>query len=135
MSDVMKTDLRLSFDDTGVVDIVLDSGGAEAVDGLDNLVQALTMRLLVRQGELDDLGHPRHGSRIHELIGEPLDRANLELLRRFVRQALLSDPRVEEVMKVTARAREDVPGVVEIEAAVRAITGEPVELAMALDLG
>ena len=41
------------------------------VDGRDNLAQAVINRLLTRQGELAALGHPRYGSRLHELIGEP----------------------------------------------------------------
>ena len=88
-ADPLKKDLRLLFRPNGEVDLALSRYDLETVDGRDNLAQALKMRLLVGAGELGALGHPRYGSRILELIGEPLDRANLELLRRFVRKALM----------------------------------------------
>src|SRR5690348_775751 len=100
MADPLKTDLRLLFSPSGEVDLAVGRDDLQTVDGRDNLAQALKMRLLVGAGELGALGHPRYGSRIQELIGEPLDRANLELLRRFVRKALQRDPRVEEVTRV-----------------------------------
>jgi len=93
MADIFKTDLRIVFQGTGhgpVVELATGARGPAAVSGIDNLVQALTLRLLVDQGELAGLGHPRYGSRIRELLGARLDRANLELIRRFVRQTLLS---------------------------------------------
>lgn len=136
MADELKTDLRLAFKDTGEID--LDWGihtGTATVSGKDNLVQALTMRLLVYRGHLEQLGHERYGSRVADLIGEPLDRANLGLLRRFVRQALKEDPRVEEVTSLTVSARPDLPGAVDVRASIRAITGDEVELGLALDLG
>ena len=100
--DPFSTDLRLVFPrgEAGV-DLALGLQDLETVSGLENLVQALTLRLLVDRGELAGLAHPRYGSRIRDLIGEPLDRPNLELLRRYVRQELLRDPRVEEVLQVT----------------------------------
>jgi phage baseplate assembly protein W len=82
-------------------------------------VQALTLRLLVDQGELEALGHPRYGSRIRELLGARLDRANLELMRRIVRQTLLDDPRVAEVVRVVVQSRSDAPGIVDVDAEVR----------------
>src|SRR4029079_12837108 len=107
----------------------------EKVSGTDNLRQALALRILVGRGELGDVGHERYGSHVPDLIGEPLDRANLELLRRYVRQALKADPRVEDVMRVTVRPRPHAPGIVEVDATVKAVNDEQVELALALDLG
>ncbi|WP_426731154.1 DUF2634 domain-containing protein [Myxococcus faecalis] len=136
MADALKTDLRLSFKESGGVDLDWsDDGGAATVSGKDNLVQALTMRLLVYRGHLEQLGHQRYGSRVADLIGEPLDRANLDLLRRYVRQAIKEDPRVDEVLQLTVSARPDLPGAVEVRARIRAITGDPVELGLSLDLG
>lgn len=134
--DGLKTDLRLVFSANGEVDLDgSGEAGAVPVSGVDNLLQALTLRLLVHRGHLAPLGHPRYGSRVAELLGEPLDRANLELLRRFVRQALREDPRVEEVVALSVTARADLPGAVEVQARVRAITGDAVELGLSLDLG
>ena len=68
--------------------------------GNDNIVQALTLRLRVRKGELAPLGWPDYGSRLHELIGEPdLPRTHLKL-QVFARQAVEADPRVRKVLSV-----------------------------------
>jgi phage baseplate assembly protein W len=65
--------------------------------GNDNAVQALTLRLRVRRGELAPLGWPDYGSRLHELIGEPnLPRTHLRA-QAFARQAVEADPRVLRV--------------------------------------
>ncbi|MFP2908396.1 DUF2634 domain-containing protein [Pyxidicoccus sp. 3LFB2] len=135
-ADELKTDLRLAFKESGDVDLDWSTDtGATTVSGKENLVQALTMRLIVYRGHLTGLGHTRYGSRVADLIGEPLDRANLELLRRYVRQALKEDPRVAEVTALTVSARADLPGAVDVRASIRAITGDAVELGLALDLG
>ncbi|HZN93892.1 MAG TPA: DUF2634 domain-containing protein [Myxococcales bacterium] len=134
-ADPLKKDLRLLFRPNGEVDLALSRDDLETVEGRDNLAQALKMRLLVGAGELGALGHPRYGSRILELIGEPLDRANLELLRRFVRKALMRDPRVEEVTRVEVSARAGQPGTVDVEAAVRPGKGGEVQVNVELDVG
>jgi phage baseplate assembly protein W len=133
MADPMKTDLRLIFGGAGA-DISWSGGELETVAGRDNLAQALTLRLIIHRGDLAQLGHPRYGSKVKELLGEPLDRTNLELLRRYVRQALKEDPRVEEVTSVVATARASAPGVVDVAATVKAISGETVQVELALDL-
>jgi len=136
MADELKTDLRLKFSESGGVDLDWSTDtGATTVSGKDNLIQALTMRLIVYRGHLEQLGHQRYGSRVADLIGEPMDRANLDLLRRYVRQAIKEDPRVDEVMQLSVTARPDVPGAVDVRARIKAITGEAVELGLALDLG
>lgn len=136
MADAFKTDLRIVFHDTGhgpVVELATGNRGLAAVSGIDNLTQALTLRLLVDQGELEALGHPRYGSRIRELLGAKLDRANLELMRRFVRQSLLDDPRVAEVVRVVVQPRFDTPGVVDVDAEVRSTGGESTHIGVSLD--
>lgn len=81
------------------------SGGTASGDlglavGNDNIVQALAMRLKVRRGELAPLGWPDHGSRLHELIGEPdLPRTRLKA-QVFARDAVAADPRVAQVASV-----------------------------------
>lgn len=131
--DPLLTDLAVVFTPHGQADLNLQTDELERVSGRDNLVQALSLRLLTERGELTELSHPRYGSRLRELIGEPLDRANVELLRRFVRKCLLQDPRVAEVVTVRA-ATADVPGVVIVQATVRPITGAPISLSLNLDL-
>src|SRR6516165_11043014 len=104
MSAPFFTDLKLSFANGGA-DIEIGPGEQGMVGGVDNLVQALTLRLLIDRRELSGLGHPRYGTRVRDLLGQTMDRANLELLRRYVRQSLLNDPRVDDVLRVTVTPR------------------------------
>lgn len=132
--DPFGTDLRLVFArGSEGADLAVGLQDLETVSGVENLVQALTLRLLVDRGELDGLGHPRYGSRIRDLIGEPLDRANLELLRRYVRQELLRDPRVEEVLQVRVTPHEPTRNGVDVEARVRAVSGLETSLEVRID--
>ncbi len=132
--DIFGTDLRLIFArGSEGADLAVGLQDLETVDGLDNLVQALTLRLLVDRGELGGLGHPRYGSRIRDLIGEPLDSANLELLRRIVRQELLRDPRVEEVLQVSVTPHDARRDGVDVVARVRAVTGQEASLEVHID--
>jgi len=87
--------------------VVRTIGGSQALvdlavsDGRDNLGQAVVTRLLTPRGELAGLGHPQHGSRIHELIGEPNTETTRNRLRLFVLEALAAEPRIERVLEVT----------------------------------
>lgn len=125
-------DLCLSFED-GVADLALEAGGLRTVSDLGNLVQALSMRLLVDRGDAAGVGHPRYGSRIRDLIGERLDRPNRELIRRYVRRALLEDPRVLEVVEVVVSERTDAADIVDVRAVVKAIDGREADLQVVLD--
>jgi phage baseplate assembly protein W len=70
--------------------------------GNENIIQALTLRLRVRRGELAPLGWPAYGSRLHELIGEPnINRIHVRLMA-YARSAIEEDPRVAEVSGVSA---------------------------------
>lgn len=129
------TDIKLNFARGGEVDFAYGPNGLDTVSGVDNLVQALTMRLLVDRGELSGLGHPRFGSHIRDLIGEPQDSANMELLRRYVRQALLQDPRVAEVVQVVVTRRLDDRASVDIVARVLAASGEAAQVEVTFDAG
>jgi len=135
MPDPFGVDLRLVFPRPDQVDLAVGAADLDTVAGVDNLVQALTLRLMVDQGELSGLGHPRYGSRIRELIGETVDRANLELLRRYVRQTLLADPRVEEVNQVLVRPRQNEPDTVEVMAQVTAVNGAQAQVEVSVDVG
>lgn len=128
------SDLRLVFTNDGRADIVWHDQDIACVSELDNLAQALTLRLLVQRGELTGLAHPRYGSRIHELIGQTLDRPNLDLLRRHVRRALLEDPRVAEVVSLRVEPITAYPGAVQVDATVRARTGAITQIEVAVDL-
>lgn len=82
------------------------AGDLELARGNDNIIQALTLRLRVRQGELAPLGWPTYGSRLHELIGEPNTNRTHVRLMAYARSAIEEDPRVAEVSEVGARPGE-----------------------------
>lgn len=136
MADILKTDLRLVFlrpDQEASIDLAQGANGLETVSGIDNLAQALTLRLLVDEGELAVLGHPRYGSRIRELLGATLDRANLELMRRYVRKTLLSDPRVAEIIQIRVEARPATPGIIDVQAVVKSVSGASTDIGVSLN--
>jgi phage baseplate assembly protein W len=69
-------------------------------DGLENLAQAVILRLLTPRGELAALGHPEYGSRVHELIGRENTTAQRNLLKLFILEALGFEPRIEKVAEL-----------------------------------
>ena len=133
-TDPFKADLRLDWPAQAPDPSAPAVSGPTTVDGRDNLVQALLLRLAVDRGELAGLAHPGYGSRIHDLIGEPMDRANKELLRRYVREALKAERRVKDILWVRVEDSPARPGVLEITAAVRDVADGQIELGMHLDV-
>ncbi len=95
-------DLRLGRVGLGADLLPDQAGDLDLAMGNDNIVQALTLRLLVRRGDLSRLGWPDYGSRLHELIGEPNIRRTHVRLMAFAREAIEADPRVVEVSQVRA---------------------------------
>ncbi len=77
-------------------------GDLRMARGTDDIIQALTLRLLVRLGALAPLGWPDYGSRLHELIGEPNNRRTHLKLMAFARAALELDARVDQVADIQA---------------------------------
>lgn len=69
-------------------------------EGLENLAQAVILRLLTPRGELAALGHPEYGSRVHELIGQENNTSRRNLLKLFILEALKQEPRVEKVAEL-----------------------------------
>lgn len=103
--EVFKMDIKLSgrgfeqeASDRSYVDLEV-SGRSDlaTVEGRENLVQAILNRLLTRQGELTALGHPRYGSRLHMLIGEPNNLRVRGLADAYIREALAQESRVAKV--------------------------------------
>jgi phage baseplate assembly protein W len=130
------TDLRL-LERNGVCDLVPDYGGDLALAvGNENIGQALTMRLLVRRGELSALGWPTYGSRLHELIGEPNDRRTHVILMAHARSAIEQDPRVFKVNDIEAHVIAGERDVVRLEMEIQLITeNNPLNLVFDVRLG
>jgi phage baseplate assembly protein W len=68
--------------------------------GVDNLRQAVEIRLLTPKGELAALGHPDYGSRLPDLIGEPNTETNRNLARLYVIEALKQERRIQKIVAV-----------------------------------
>jgi phage baseplate assembly protein W len=81
-------------------------GDLALAQGNDNIIQALTLRLLVRKGELARLGLPEYGSRLHELIGSPNNTRTHIKLMAFARSALEQDRRVLKISSIQAKITE-----------------------------
>lgn len=104
--------------------------------GVENLQQALILRLLTPLGSLRDLGHAAYGSRLHELIGqENLEAARLRA-RVFVLQAIAQERRVQRVLSLELGApTPDAPHTLRILARVQpAGGGDPVSLGLEVGL-
>jgi phage baseplate assembly protein W len=65
------------------------------VEGRPNLSQAVILRLLTPRGELEALGHPDYGSRLHELIGRVNTETTRHLVKLHILESLQAEPRVE----------------------------------------
>ncbi len=95
--------------------------------GIDNLVQAVANRIKTHRGELAALGHPRYGSRHHELLGHPNVDRTRALIKLYVLQALRDEPRVQ-VRRAVVRAEHEPPReTVRIELELE-VVGEPTPL-------
>jgi phage baseplate assembly protein W len=82
------------------------AGDLDLARGDENISQALTLRLRVRKGELAPLGWPTYGSRLHEIIGEPNTQRTRVRLMAYAREAIEADPRVVEVVAISATPHE-----------------------------
>ncbi|MDD1683929.1 MAG: GPW/gp25 family protein [Methanoregula sp.] len=116
--ELLGTDLKLrietrpDFMGIGMDLQVRRSGDLMMSHGRQNLGQAILHRLLTRKGELADTGHPDYGSRLHELIGEPNNSRTRDLVRLYAKECISQDPRVREIVKLTAATAPDNPHVV-----------------------
>jgi phage baseplate assembly protein W len=90
-TDRAYVDLQMTF--TG--------GGLATAQGRANLAQAIVNRLLTRQGELTELGHPEYGSRLHELLGEANNLRLRVLTEIYIRDCLAQETRIAEIQYVT----------------------------------
>src|SRR5262245_57940135 len=60
----------------------------DIISGRKNLAQAIVIRLLTPRGELEPLGHPEYGSRLHELVGRENTPTTRNLVKLFILEAL-----------------------------------------------
>ncbi|TJY42626.1 DUF2634 domain-containing protein [Cohnella pontilimi] len=134
------TDIQLSHRLTLGSALYVQPHGGDfgTVAELDNLEQALWMRLGVPMGDLTHLGHPDYGSRLHLLIGRLATPETIALARAYIREALRREPRVAEVSRLEIEADPTAPGTLMIAISVRpAGQNDPIAMSanFALDPG
>lgn len=113
-------DIKIVERDPGYDLDLSPTGDLETIGEEYNLAQAIIMRLNTMQGELRDLGHSSYGSRLSELIGEPNNERTRELARIYALESVTRDPRVEEVVGISAEMFKDDPHQININISVRA---------------
>lgn len=99
-SDVYGTDLMLLNGE-----LVVANGDLATVSGIDNLSQALAVRIRVDKQEL--VFHPEFGCWIRKLIGAGAGPTTAELAALYVRSALTEDDRVQSIESVTTAVNGD----------------------------
>lgn len=93
---------------------------------LDNLRQAIEIRLLTPRGELAALGHPEYGSRLPELIGQPNTETSRNLAKLYVIEALKQERRIQKIVAVDVAKAPGNRGLVRIYLKVKPIGTETV---------
>jgi len=107
----------------------------QRVTGVENLQQALLVRFLTQVGELEQLGHPSYGSRLHELVGELNTETTRNRAKLFALQALQAEPRIAQVRSIVVETDRRQPTLIEIKAAVVTIDDPtPVNLVFGVNL-
>jgi phage baseplate assembly protein W len=104
-------------DTTGLVDL-------ETLNGVQNLQQALLLRIRTRVGELTPLGHPDYGSQLYTLIGELNNDANRNRAKLFVLQALGAEPRVKSIQSLIVLQNKSDPTRMDISASLAVIDSD-----------
>jgi phage baseplate assembly protein W len=118
--EMLGKDIKIVERDPGYDLDISPTGDFETIGEEYNLAQAIIMRLNTMQGELRDLGHSSYGSRLSELIGEPNNERTRELARIYALESVTRDPRVEEVVGISAEMFKDDPSRININISVRA---------------
>ncbi|MBM3291596.1 GPW/gp25 family protein [Candidatus Bathyarchaeota archaeon] len=116
-------DIKLVEKEEGIDIAITPYGDLDVVSGDFNLGQSLINKLRTSRGELGNLGHRIYGSRLHELIGEPNNERTKELIRSYVREALLQDPRIREITYLSLETYKDNLNRIDIKATITPITG------------
>jgi len=104
---VLGTDLRLRESEQGADLALASSGDLATISHEYNLGQAILTRLRIRKGELRELGHSRLGSRLYDFVGEPNNEATREQIKTAVRETLLEEPRIRQIVRVEVTQNKD----------------------------
>jgi phage baseplate assembly protein W len=91
------------------------TGDLGTVEGEDTVLQAIRHRLSTRRGELTELGHPEYGSLLETVIGEPNTEDTHRIIETLVRDSLQYEPRIENIIDLTAGPNPSYNNVVNID--------------------
>ncbi|OYT29016.1 MAG: hypothetical protein B6U95_03000 [Thermofilum sp. ex4484_82] len=120
--ELLGRDLKINFDADLNADLeILPHGDLAIVEGYDNLAQAILNRLRTRLGELRDIGHPGYGSKLYNFVGRPNSPAVRDAIRIAVRDSLMREPRIEEIMAIRVVPARENPNRVDIHVIVKPI--------------
>lgn len=79
---------------------VTASGDMELVEGVENARQSIYNQLLTEKGTYPSIDE-EYGSEIYEALGEDFESATVEALQIYVENALLENPRVDEINRIS----------------------------------
>jgi len=126
MSMDLGRDLKLRETELGADLTISPEGDLMLIEGEENLGQAIINRLRTRVGELRDLGHPRYGSTLYEMIGQPNNDRTRSLVRMIVRETIMRDRRVKEIVSLTITTSKRDLNRLNIRVVIKPIVGEGV---------
>lgn len=99
----------------------------QRINFYDNLKQAIVLRLKTAKGTL--ALNPEYGSRLHELIGQVPTPDLLGLAKAHIKDAMLQEPRVESITKLSANYQDSLKNVINIQLIVQPIQQlEPLDM-------
>ena len=134
-NELLGKDLKLA-DSLDGKDLAVVNGDLTIVDGADNLVQALSLRLNSNRGILRQLGHPAYGSRLGEAIGIITTPGNLRRVENLVRETIFQEARVRSIESLAVYPSSTIHGAIEIEVSILEITeSKPLNLVITLQAG
>lgn len=137
MKEQLGTDLLITHRGTlhTAIELVEQGGDLQMASGLENLQQAIRLRLATRQGDLEQLGHPDFGSRLYLLIGRRPTPESIALAKAYVHEALRRESRIAAIQRVDVAPDPKRPDSLFIEVTVQPVgAAAPVKVTAALEL-
>lgn len=99
------TDLKLADYYLGADLYIGKSGDMDVISEEMNIAQAILHRLRTIKGELAELGHSDYGSTILDFIGQPNNSVTRSRLRLAIRDTILQEQRVKQIISIDVKQR------------------------------
>ena len=142
--DALKSDIKLSEWEYGAEISYDGNGDLESISEEFNLAQAILHRFRTGRGELSDIGFPKYGSDIYDVIGEPNNTITKNKLSNILRETLTQETRVKEIVSIFIIDSKNCPDIIDskncpdivcVEIAVIPINrNEPIKISFSLNL-